>query len=204
MKKIVLATKNKYKVEEIKKMLFGFDVEVDSLMQHPDIPDVVEDMMTFEENAKKKALHTAGLLDCFALADDSGLVVKELEGRPGVHSARYAGIGCSYKDNTQKLLLELKKIPDERRQAEFVCCMVCASPKKQTWTFVGKIAGMIATEEKGEKGFGYDPIFIPEGQEKTFAEMDPAEKNKISHRGLALKKFKFAIQDIFGSTNLNI
>ena len=198
MKKILVATKNKYKVQEISRMLFGYQIEVKSLFDYPNIPDVIEDLPTFEENAKKKALHAAKRTGFYSLADDSGLKVDALDGRPGVFSARYAGLSASFRDNNIKLLQEMKDVPDQKRTAEFVCVMVCTSPKGETWSFEGKVKGMITRAEEGYKGFGYDPVFIPEGFNITFAQMEPGEKDKISHRAMALKKFKMAINEIFG------
>jgi XTP/dITP diphosphohydrolase len=187
-------------VQEIERMLFGFDVIIKSLLDFPNIPEVIEDANTFEENAKKKALAAAEYTGKTALADDSGLCVKALDNRPGVYSARFAGLSASYKDNNQKLLAEMSKCKEELRDATFHCVLVCVAPgiEKKAWTFEGIVKGKISSEERGTTGFGYDPVFIPEGHKKTFAEMDPAEKNKISHRALALKKFKFALNDIFG------
>jgi len=197
MREIVLATNNQHKVHELTKMLFGHDVEIRSMLDFPSIPPVEEDGTTFEQNARKKALYITQKLSKYALADDSGLVVDMLEGRPGVYSARYAGLTATFRDNNEKLLVELARIPDERRTALFVCVVACSNPAGRVWLFRGELKGRISREERGRGGFGYDPVFIPDGYDKTLAELDPEEKNRISHRGLALAAFRKQLDIIF-------
>jgi XTP/dITP diphosphohydrolase len=186
---IVLATRNKKKIEEIQRIIADLPVTILSLDNFPNCRETVEDRDTFEENAVKKAVEVCQWTGKPALADDSGLEVDALNGAPGVYSARYAG-GNSGNDirNYEKLLAELNDIPDDKRGAQFVCCMALAFPGGTIKTFFGYAKGRIGREPKGKKGFGYDPVFIPVGQERTFAEMSGEEKDHLSHRGKALEK----------------
>ncbi|MCI0469419.1 MAG: XTP/dITP diphosphatase [Nitrospirae bacterium] len=188
--KITLATRNKKKVEEFKRMLSGMDISILALDDYPDCPEVEEDMDTFEGNAVKKARSVAACTHTMAVADDSGLEVYALNGRPGVMSARYAGEKAGDIDNVNKLLLEMKDVPDSERGARFVCCIAAAFQDGRIETFTDVVEGVIGRECKGRNGFGYDPLFYPEGSNKTFAEISPEEKDSMSHRGKALKKFK--------------
>jgi len=187
---IVLATRNKKKVEEIKRLFAGLQITVLSLDNYPDCPETVEDRDTFEGNALKKAIEVCQCSGKPVLADDSGLEVDALNGAPGVFSARYAGGTGGGNDvkNYEKLLDELKNIPEKSRGARFVCCMALAFPDGSTKSFLGFSEGRIGLEPKGKTGFGYDPVFIPAGFEKTFAEMTGNEKDKLSHRGKAIEK----------------
>ena len=187
---IVLATRNKKKIEEIKRNAFDLPVAILSLDDYPNCPEVVEDKDTFEGNAVKKAVEVCGCTGMPALADDSGLEVEALGGAPGVYSARYAGGTGEGNDikNYEKLLFELKDVSDEERSARFVCCMALAFPDGTVKTFLGYAKGSIGREPRGATGFGYDPVFIPEGHERTFAEMSGEEKDRLSHRGKALEK----------------
>lgn len=184
---IVLATRNKKKVEEIRRIITGLPITVLSLDDFPNCPETVEDKDTFEGNAAKKAVEVCLCTGKAALADDSGLEVDALTGAPGVYSARYAGGGGDVA-NYEKLLSELKNVPWEKRGAQFVCCMALAFPEGSIRTFFGYVKGHIAMEPKGKTGFGYDPVFIPEGYETTFAEMTGNEKDSLSHRGKAIEK----------------
>jgi XTP/dITP diphosphohydrolase len=188
---IVLATTNKKKIEEIKKIFGPMDTasRIYTLDDFPAMEDVVEDGDTFEANAIKKAKQIASATGMTALADDSGLAVDALDGAPGVYSARYAGEDADDKANNDKLLDALKDIPEEKRGAQFVCCIAFASAE-ETNTFMGYVKGRIGTEPKGSSGFGYDPLFYPEGSNKTFAEMGKKDKNAISHRANALKELQ--------------
>lgn len=185
---IVLATRNRKKVEEMNRLFEGQDIRFISLAEFPECPEVEEDGATFRANALKKArtvsLHT-GLP---ALADDSGLVVDALGGLPGVYSARYAGPSATDQDNVRKLLHDLKGIPLRQRSARFVCCIAYAKPDGSARTCSGKVEGRIGVRERGSNGFGYDPVFIPEGHEQSFAEMSGQEKDAMSHRGRAIRK----------------
>jgi XTP/dITP diphosphohydrolase len=187
---IVLATRNKKKIEEITRITADLAVTILSLDDYPNCPETVEDQDTFEGNAKKKAVEVCLCTGKPALADDSGLEVDALDGAPGVYSARYAGGTGGGNDvrNYEKLLSELKEAPDEKRGAQFVCCMALAFPDGAVNIFPGYAKGCIGREPKGKTGFGYDPIFIPKGYKRTFAEMSGEEKDKLSHRGKALEK----------------
>lgn len=186
---IVLATRNKKKVEEIRRITAELPITVLSLGDFPDCPETVEDRDTFEGNAVKKASEVCARTGKPALADDSGLEVNALGGAPGVYSARYAdGAGGNDVRNYEKLLFELKDVPDEKRGAQFVCCMALAFPDGAVKTFFGIAKGRIEREPKGKTGFGYDPVFIPEGHKRTFAEMSGEEKDILSHRGKAIEK----------------
>jgi XTP/dITP diphosphohydrolase len=187
---IVLATRNKKKVEEIRRITTGLPITVLSLDDFPQCPDTVEDRDTFEGNAVKKALEVAICTGKPALADDSGLEVDALGGAPGVYSARYAADAESGNDpkNYLKLLKDLTNIPSQERGARFVCCLALAYPDGRTQTFFGYAEGQIGREPHGKKGFGYDPVFYPQGYDRTFAEMTAEEKDALSHRGKALEK----------------
>ena len=185
---IVLATRNKKKQKEIVSILKDLPVKLLSLDDFPSIPPIREDASTFKGNALKKAQAVAKFTSKLALADDSGLAVKVLGGRPGVFSARYAGKDCSYQANNQKLLRELKGVPFSKRKATFRCFVALASPKGAIKVVEGKCSGYILTRLRGRKGFGYDPLFYSPPYKKTFAELVPAEKNRVSHRFRALKK----------------
>lgn len=187
---IVLATRNKKKIEEIKRITTGLPITVLSLDDFPGCPDVEEDQKTFEGNAKKKAVAVSRFTGKTALADDSGLEVEALSGAPGVYSARYAPDAADGNDpkNYQKLLKDMNTVQDEKRNARFVCCMVLAFPDGSVNTFFGYSEGRIGLEARGHKGFGYDPVFIPTGFDRTFAEMTAEKKDSLSHRGKALEK----------------
>ena len=187
---IVLATRNKKKIEEIRRITADLPISILSLANFPDCPETVEDGETFEHNAVKKAVDVCRFTGKLSLADDSGLEVDALDGAPGVYSARFAGIvnGNSDVRNYEKLLFELRNIDDEMRSARFVCCMALAFPDGMVKTFFGYSKGRIAREPKGKTGFGYDPVFIPEGHKITFAEMPGVQKDRLSHRGKALEK----------------
>lgn len=186
MMRLTLATTNMGKVREIERVLAALPVNVESVAAG-DLPPVVEDGETFTENACKKARHYAQHTGCLALADDSGLEVDALQGRPGVHSARYAGDAANDEMNNNKLLEALRDVPAEQRTARFRCVLAVAAPDGRCVTAEGICAGTIAFAPRGGQGFGYDPLFLlPDG--RTMAELSVTEKNVISHRGQALKK----------------
>jgi len=187
---LVVATRNQDKLREIKALLKGLPVNVFSLDSFKGVPDVVEDGSTLEENARKKAVQTARFLKKFVVADDSGLEVKFLNGDPGVYSARFSGKGATYKSNNEKLLALLKDVPLAKRKACFKCVIAVADKGKIIGIAEGRCSGKIGFESKGDNGFGYDPVFTPDGYKKTFAQMGAAQKNKISHRSKALSKAK--------------
>ena len=157
---------------------------------------MVEDGETFEANACKKALEMACYSGCLTLADDSGLVVAALAGAPGVHSARYAGEQGNDAANNAKLLTELTEVVDEKRQAAFCCVMALATPEGECQTFSGRVSGLIMRGERGDDGFGYDPLFMVPEYGKTMAELPLDIKNRISHRGAALKQLIPVLQQM--------
>jgi len=185
---IVLATRNKKKIEELKRIAKDKPILIYTLDDFPDCPEVKEDGKTFKENAIKKAVAVSKYTGMPAVADDSGLEVYILNGAPGVLSARYAGEAADDRKNIEKLLHEMRLINGENRKARFVCCIALAFPGGKVETFMGYSEGRIGEEPKGYSGFGYDPVFYPEGHSRTFAEMSDEEKDSLSHRGMAIKK----------------
>jgi XTP/dITP diphosphohydrolase len=192
---LVIASLNKGKVEEISSALSGLNYEIKSLSEiKPDLVLPPEDGDTLLMNAQKKALFTAQTLNCLCLADDTGLEVEALEGRPGIFSARWAGEGLTDQQRNMKLLEEISKSSISGREAVFRTVMVIADSRgRQDWA-EGRCRGLITTEIKGRAGFGYDPIFFVPKYKKTFAEMNPEEKNKVSHRGEALKRIRILLE----------
>ena len=186
----MIATGNLGKVKEFEAMFAQAGYRVKTLRDYPDLPDVKETGKTFEENARLKAETIANILQCPVLADDSGLTVDALGGLPGIYSARFAGEEKNDASNNAKLLYELTDVPDEKRGAQFHCTLVFAAPKKQSLVVEDQWNGRIGRIPRGDGGFGYDPLFIVEGMEKTAAELSSEEKNTISHRAKALKKLK--------------
>lgn len=195
MKRIFLATGNKKKVVELKEILdkAGLDIEVLSVLDGINIPEVVEDGTTFEENSVKKALEIAKYLDMVAISDDSGLCVEALEGAPGIYSARYSGEDATDITNNKKLIKDLKG--KKNRKAKFVCVITLAKPTGEVYSFRGEVEGDIIDEPRGVKGFGYDPHFFMKEYRKSLAEI-PEKKKEISHRAVALKKLLAEIQNI--------
>lgn len=195
--KLVLATKNRGKVEELKALL-GEAYQVYSLADYYDFPEVEEDGATFAENALKKARSAAFFTQMVALADDSGLEVDLLGGAPGVHSARFAGEEKDDQKNNQRLLKDLSGTALEQRTARFRCAIAIAAPNGQKSTVAhGACEGLIGFELKGTGGFGYDPLFIVPEYQQTFAELESVVKNKISHRGKALVEAKKLLPEFF-------
>ncbi|MEM1294851.1 MAG: RdgB/HAM1 family non-canonical purine NTP pyrophosphatase [Verrucomicrobiota bacterium] len=187
MRRLVVATHNSHKTDEIRRMLEGQFEEVIDLNQFPEISPAIEDGDTFEANSKIKALHAAAVLtDSSVLADDSGLEVDSLNGEPGVYSARYAGESASDAENRAKLLSSMKDL--ESRSARFRCVLALARGKEILHLASGAVEGVIAREERGENGFGYDSLFIPEGHDETFGELPNETKQTMSHRSRALAK----------------
>ena len=185
--KLVVASHNIGKINEIKTLLAPLKIEVQSAADLR-LADVEETGTTFEENAKLKANAVSLMCGLPCLADDSGLCVDALNGRPGVYSARYAP-NRDFKQGMKMLLDEIKDTGSDNRKAHFSCCLALACPNQKTQIFEGRVDGTIAEKPKGNNGFGYDAIFIPEGYEKTFGELEDDVKNNISHRRLALEKF---------------
>jgi len=187
---LVIATRNKGKAREIASILGDLDLDICDLEDYPDFEDPDENTDSFTGNAAVKAITAADHTGEMCLADDSGLVVDALGGRPGVYSSRYAGSDASDEDRVQKLLEEMADVPDNLRSARFVAAVAIALPGRLVAVTEGRCEGMIACSPRGENGFGYDPIFIPQGMNKTMAELPPEMKNKISHRARALKAAK--------------
>jgi len=185
---IVIATRNPGKFREIAAIVADPSLELCSLADLPGAPEVAETGASFEENALLKARAAAYHAGCWALADDSGLVVPSLDGAPGVRSARFAGEGATDADNVGKLLELMRGIPDDRCDAEFVCCVALAGPNNRAFTAEGRLAGRIVREPRGPNGFGYDPVFLLPDRGLTLAELPAGEKNAVSHRAAALRK----------------
>ncbi|HKK47080.1 MAG TPA: RdgB/HAM1 family non-canonical purine NTP pyrophosphatase [Balneolaceae bacterium] len=188
MKTIVLASRNKHKIEELRQTLAPLDIELKSTYDFSQLEEVIEDKTTLEGNALKKARYVFEETGLPSLSDDTGLEVEALDGRPGVYSARYAGESATYQENVDKLLDEMAGVKEKDRKAQFRTVVAFVSDDG-THTFEGICKGEIIKEERGDKGFGYDPIFLPEGLSQTFAELDNQTKNEISHRGKAIQKF---------------
>ena len=190
---VVIATKNEDKRKELERLLLPSDIKVKSLADFGRIRGVPEEGKTYERNAEKKARVYSKKTRSLVLADDSGLEVNALGGRPGVYSARFAGPGCSYSDNNRKLLRLLRVVAWPKRKARFVCAISIYDSGKKVATVRGECEGRIGYLEKGTNGFGYDPVFIPKAAGRTCAELSSAEKNRLSHRGKALHKAKKAL-----------
>lgn len=184
-----LATRNAHKTREFAEIL-GADFALKDLAAHPEIGEIVEDGATFEENARIKAVAISRQVTGLVLADDSGLEVDSLGGAPGIFSARYAGEGATDAENRRKLLAALDAVPDARRRARFRCVLVLALAGQAVASFAGAVDGAIVREERGGAGFGYDPLFQPDGFARTFAELSSAEKNALSHRGAAVAQLR--------------
>lgn len=188
MKKIVLGTQNRDKLKELRSLMRGSGVAVKSLADFPGAPHVKETGKTFEANARLKARAFSRHTKTLTLADDSGLMVNALNGAPGVYSARYAGPGCNYQDNCRKLLRALAN--KRSRAAKFISTIAIYDAGKFVGVVKGECPGTIAPEMRGKNGFGYDPVFVPKGLKKTFAELSKSAKNAVSHRGKALRLAK--------------
>jgi XTP/dITP diphosphohydrolase len=193
---LIVATQNRGKVREIKKVLKGLGFRILSLNDFPGVPQVEEEGKSFLENALKKARFYSKHFGRLTLADDSGLEVDILKGRPGVYSARYAGKGASTPQNNRKLLKEMGGIPLSKRGARFKCVLAVVSPGEKEVVVEGSCRGRIGFKEVGRKGFGYDPLFILPSYGKTMAQLSLEEKNRISHRGKALRKLRKTIEKL--------
>ncbi|MEE4312544.1 MAG: XTP/dITP diphosphatase [candidate division KSB1 bacterium] len=188
-KKLILATNNQHKVVEMKALLNDLGYQIYTLKDYPDIPEVIEDGQTLEENAAKKAATINRATGLMSLADDTGLEVECLEGAPGVYSSRFSGENATYAENNHKLLSMLKGIPWNKRKARFRCVMSIVENDKMV-SLEGVCYGFILEELRGDNGFGYDPLFYVPEFDKSFAEMPLSVKNEISHRARALQKVR--------------
>lgn len=188
--RLVLATRNAHKVDELRAILgsSGVAVHLVGLDEFPDSPDVVEDGLTFEDNSLKKARAAVAATGLAAVADDSGLCVEALNGMPGVFSARWSGRHGDDAANLELLLAQLAEVPDGRRRAFFACAAALVEPSGAEHVVHGRLEGVVIRSPRGSGGFGYDPIFLPDGFEHTTAELSAEEKNAISHRGVAFQE----------------
>ena len=190
---VFIATKNHNKLKELERILkpMGFEVLSENDLEKP-LPEVEETGTTYEENALLKAHSGFEVTGLITVADDSGLSVDILDGAPGLYSARYSGTGATYASNNEKLLAALKDVPREKRTATFVSAIACVFPDGREFTVRGECKGYVAEKCSGEGGFGYDPLFVCEAG--CYAEMTPEEKDRVSHRGNALRAFKAELQ----------
>jgi XTP/dITP diphosphohydrolase len=195
MKELVVATKNKGKLREIKALLSDFDLKITSLADYPDAPEIEEDGKTFAQNALKKAVTIAFYTKKLTLGEDSGIQVKALGNKPGIHSARFSGENATDEKNNRKLLRSLKDVPSSGRQARYRCFAALVDTKGIVDVLSGQCSGVITRHARGKNGFGYDPYFLIKRYNKTFGELDPSIKAKISHRARALLKVRKVLQE---------
>jgi XTP/dITP diphosphohydrolase len=201
MREIILATGNKGKLREFREILTTYEVALSSLADHWDpVPSIPETGMTFEENALLKAQWVYDRKKMWVMADDSGLEVDALGGRPGVRSARFAGDNADTAANNRLLLELLADVASERRTARFKCALVLVTSADNYFTAIGVCEGTILFAPRGKQGFGYDPLFVPYGYMQTFAELGAAEKHVISHRGRAIGKVRNYLDELVGQT----
>ena len=198
---IVLATHNRDKREELQEALSEFTVKILSLNDFPFIGEIEEVGQTLLENSMIKAKTVHNLTQLPVIADDTGLEVEALNGAPGIYSARYAGEDVTYEDNVNKLLAEMENIPLENRKAQFRTVISFVDKDRELWR-EGTIKGIIGETAKGKNGFGYDPVFFVPELEKTFSELSIGEKNRISHRGLAMKKFRILLREYISDQSI--
>jgi len=194
MNKVLVSSNNKDKISEIRKVFENEDFIILSLEDIGLNIDIVEDQETLEGNALKKAGEIFSISKIPTISDDTGLYVEALNGEPGIYSSRYAGENVTYDDNCQKLINNMKRIPETKREAYFKTVICFYIEKDKYYLYEGICNGKIINTKRGAEGFGYDPLFIPNGFKKTFAEMNEDEKNKISHRGRALEKLRSFIK----------
>ncbi|MBI3314835.1 MAG: RdgB/HAM1 family non-canonical purine NTP pyrophosphatase [Candidatus Omnitrophica bacterium] len=195
MKELIVASRNKGKVHEIRELLADLPVKVTSLLDYPKIPDVIEDGATYEANALKKAMAVARATGTMTIADDSGIEIAVLGHAPGIYSSRFAGKGASEKERNRKLFKMLQGMPMSKRRARYRCVVALVDDKGDEISVAqGTCGGYITTEERGTNGFGFDPVFLLKRYGKTFGELSPSLKAKISHRARALAKIKGVIQ----------
>lgn len=196
MKRIIFATGNENKMKEVRMILEGLPCEILSMKEAGISADIIEDGKTFEENAEIKAKAIMNMTGDIVMADDSGLEVDYLDKAPGIYSARFLGEDTSYHIKNQHIIDKLAKAEGKERSARFVCAIACAFPDGHVETVRGTVEGQIGYEEKGENGFGYDPIFYVPEFGCTTAQMNPEQKNEISHRGKALRMMKEKIKEL--------
>ncbi|SFA44939.1 XTP/dITP diphosphohydrolase [Anoxybacillus pushchinoensis] len=201
MKRMIIATKNKGKIAEFQQLFAKKGVEIRSLLDYDDVPDVEETGKTFAENAILKATTIANMFHEPVIADDSGLIVDALHGEPGVYSARYAGAEKNDEANMEKVLTKLQGVPFEQRTARFHCALAVAKPNGDVTTVDGVCEGYITEEPVGENGFGYDPIFFVPEKQRTMAQLTKEEKNEISHRAKALQHLLHIWDKLFEKEN---
>jgi XTP/dITP diphosphohydrolase len=196
---LIVATRNMHKTREIEQIL-GSGFAIRDLTAHPEISEITESGTSFEENAELKAITVSKKIPDLVIADDSGLEVEALGGAPGIHSARYAGANASDKEKVAKLLRQLAKVDpkSDQRHAQFRCVLAVARDGQILATVEGVVEGKIAERPRGSHGFGYDPIFIPDGFEQTFAELSEELKNEISHRAKAIRKLQAKLLTLCG------
>ncbi len=198
MTTLLLATHNPHKAQEFQDLLKDLEILIATLDAFPQVGEIHEDADTLMENAMKKAREVFYLTGVPSLADDTGLEVHYLNDEPGVYSSRYAGPGATYDDNVRKLLRKLRGVPPRRRAARFRCVLTLLTRSGMECTVEGICRGVITEEPRGKNGFGYDPVFLPQGHDETFAEMNLSLKNKISHRALAIQELKKILPSAIG------
>lgn len=203
VQEVIIATKNAGKAKEFSRMFKPLGYEVKTLLDFPEFEDIEETGSTFEENAVLKAEAVSKAFGKIVIADDSGLMIDALEGRPGIYSARYAGEAKSDEANMQKVLAELEGVPEEKRTARFYCALAVSVPGKEAYTVSGACEGRILTDKRGSHGFGYDPIFFVTEKNKSMAELPPEEKSQISHRAKALEKLENSLGTLFKGDGAN-
>lgn len=195
MRELVVATKNKGKLREIKELLAGVNVIITSLADYPGAPEIIEDGATFQENALKKAVTIAAYTNQLTMGEDSGLEVEALGNAPGIYSARFSGENATDDMNNRKLMEELKGVPLEKRAARYRCSIALVDDEETIGMVEGECPGVIVTEARGTNGFGYDPYFLIPKYNKTFGELDPSIKAKMSHRAHALQALRQTLKE---------
>ncbi len=196
MKELIIATKNQGKLREIKDLLKDFDVNITSLAEYPDVPEIIEDGDSFAANALIKANIVGKFTGKLVIGEDSGLEVDYLDGAPGIYSARFSGADATDEKNNQKLIQELSGVPYEKRTARYQCCTAIVDGTQEITVVSGSCEGMITEDPRGKNGFGYDPYFLIAEYQQTFGELDPSIKAKISHRAKALMQVKDVLSQI--------
>jgi len=197
VKELIVASRNKGKVGEIKELLVDLPFKVTSLLDYPQIPEIIEDGKTYRANALKKAREVALATGKMVMSDDSGIEVKALDNAPGIYSARFAGTGVSEKARNKKLFALLKGVPMHKRQARYRCVIALVNGKgKELGVVQGTCSGYVTTRDIGTNGFGFDPLFLLKRYNKTFGQLPATLKAKISHRARALKKFRKLLSQV--------